>query len=62
MIMKFESINIKFGGARGVIVIIVEMDTATQVQILDKVVYISHSAYALSKGTNLTILLWAIDK
>ena len=33
-----------------------EMDTATQVQTLNKTVCISHSAYTVGKGMNPTIL------
>ena len=38
------------------------MNTATQVQILDEVVCISHRANSLQKGMNPTILLQAIGK
>ena len=40
------------GGARGVIVIVVEMNTATRVQILDETDCISHSTNTLGKGMN----------
>ena len=39
-----------------------EMDTETQVQILDKFVYISHSTNTLGKGMNAPILPSAIGK
>ena len=37
------------------------MDKATRVQILDKAVCISHDAYTLGKGMNLTILSPTMD-
>ena len=40
----------------------VKLDIATQVQIWDEAVCISHSANALGNGMNLTILLSAMDK
>ena len=40
------------GGARGVMVIVVGMDTATRVQILDTTDCISHSTNTLGKGMN----------
>ena len=42
----------EFGGARGVIVIVEEMNTATRVQILDETDCISHSTNTLGKGMN----------
>ena len=45
-----------FDGARGVMVIVVEMDTATRVQILDETDCISHSTNTLGKGMNPIIL------
>ena len=47
-----------FGGARGVI----EMNTATQVQILDETDCISHSTNTLGKGMNPIILPPAMGK
>ena len=44
------------GGARGVMVIVVEMDTATRVQILDETDCISHSTNIMGKGMNPIIL------
>ena len=38
------------------------MDTASQIQILDNVVYISHSINTLGKGMHTTILPSAIGK
>ena len=38
-----------------------EIDTVTQVQVLDKVVRISHSAHALGKGMHQTIFPPAMD-
>ena len=38
------------------------MDKATQVQILDEAICISHSANTLGKGVNSTILPLAIDQ
>ena len=49
-----------YGGARGVMVIVV--DTATRVQILDKADSISHSTNALGKGMNPIILPPAMGK
>ena len=46
----------KVGGVRGVMVIVVGMDTATRVQILDQANCISHNAYTLRKGMNPIIL------
>ena len=39
-------------GACGVIVIVIEMDMANRVQILDKAVSISHSTNLLENGIN----------
>ena len=39
-----------------------EMDLVTQIQILDKAVYIAHNANTLEKGMNLTILPPTIRK
>ena len=50
------------GGARGVGVIVVEMDTATRVQILDETDCISHSTNTLGKGMNPIILPPAMGK
>ena len=49
-------------GARGVMVIVVEMDTATRVQILDETDSISHSTNTLGKGMNPIILPPAMGK
>ena len=38
------------------------MDTTNRVQILDKTVYLSHSAYTLVKGMKPTILPPAMDQ
>ena len=46
------------GGARGVM----EMDTATQIQILDETNCISHSTNTLGKGMNPIILPPAMGK
>ena len=51
-----------FGGARGVMVIVVGMDTATRVQILDETDCISHSTNTLGKGMNPIILSPAMGK
>ena len=45
-----------FGGVLGVMVIVVEMDTVTRVQILDEAYCISHSTNTLGKGMNPIIL------
>ena len=50
------------GGARGVMVIVVENDTATRVQILDETDCISHSTNTLGKGMNPIILPPAMGK
>ena len=42
--------------------LLLKIDTITRVQILDEVIYISHSAKALEKCLNLTILPEAIGK
>ena len=42
--------------ARGVIIIVLEMDTATRVQILDEIDCISHSTNTLREGMNPIIL------
>ena len=39
-----------------------EVNTGIQVQILDEIIRISHSAYALGKGMYITILPPVIDK
>ena len=58
----FTTINKSPGGARGVIVIVKEMDTATRVQILDETDCISHSTNTLGKGMNPIILPPALGK
>ena len=50
------------GGIRGVWLSSLEMDSKTQVQILDETDCISHSANTLKKGINPIILLPAIRK
>ena len=49
-------------GARGVMVIVVGMNKATRVQILDETDCISHSTNTLGKGMNLIILPPAMGK
>ena len=53
-----KGISLKVGGARGVM----EMDTVTQVQILDETDCISHSTNTLGKGMNPIILPPAMGK
>ena len=53
---------LKWGGAHGVMVIVVGMDTATWVQILDEIDWISRSTNTLGKGMNLIILPSAMGK
>ena len=50
------------GGVRGVMVIFLEMYTATRVQILNETDGISHSANTLGKGMNPIILPPAMGK
>ncbi len=47
---------VNFGGARGVLVVVVGMDTVTRVQILNETDCILHSTNTLGKGMNLIIL------
>ena len=49
-------------GTRDIMVTVVKMDTAIQVQILDEVVSISHSANTLRKDMNPTIVSPTMDK
>ena len=49
-------------GARGVTIIVMEMDTATRIQILDETCCISHSTNAFGKGMNPIILPLAMSK
>ena len=49
-------------GARGVVVIVVEMDTATRVQILDETDCISHSTNTLGEGMHPVILQPSMGK
>ena len=51
-----------FGGARGVMVIVVEMDSVIRVKILDETTCISHSTNSLGKGMNPIILPPAMGK
>ena len=51
-----------FGGSRGVMVIIMEMDTATRVLLLDETDSISHSTNTLGKGMNPILLPPAMGK
>ena len=53
---------IRIGGARGVMVIVIGMDMATRVQILDETDCISHSTNTLWKGMNPIILPPAMGK
>ena len=55
-------VSLLFRGIRDIMNIVVEKETAIQVQILDKVVYIPRSADALGKSMNQTILLPAMAK
>ena len=50
------------GGARGVMVIVAGMNTATRVQILDESDFISHSTNTFGKGINPIILPPAMSK
>ena len=50
------------GGARGVMVILAKMDSATRVQILDETDCISHSTNTLGNGMNPIILPPAMGK
>ena len=49
-------------GARGVMVIVADMDTVTRVQNLDETDCISHNTNNLGKGMNLNILPPAMGK
>ena len=49
-------IELNIGGARGVMVIVVKMDTVTRVQIMDQTNCIPHSTNTLEKGINPIIL------
>ncbi len=62
--MKVSVIPIITGaiGARGVMVIVVGMDTTTRVQIQDQANCISHSTNTLGKGMNPIILPRAMGK
>ena len=62
MYLCVYSVKTYFSGARGIMVIVVEMDTATRVQILDEDDYISHSTNTLGKGMNPIILPPAMGK
>ena len=55
-------IIIRLGGAHGVVIIVVGMDTATWVQILDETDCISHSTNTLGEGMNPIILPPAMGK
>ena len=59
LFLMLKSILIKYGGARGVVVIV---DTATRVQILDLTDCISHSTNTLWKGMNPSVLPPAMGK
>ena len=64
MVPNIAKYHKKFtGGARGVMVIVVgQMDTATQVQILDETDCISHRTNSLGEDMNPVILPPAIGK
>ena len=59
-ILQYLLQSLSIGGARGVIVIV--MNTATRVQILDETDCISHSTNTLGKGMNPIILPPAMGK
>ena len=58
----FPDHHVIVGGACGVMVIVVGMDTAIRVQILDETDSISHSTNTLGKGMNPIILPPAMGK